>query len=165
MKNKTAFLLLGLIFVIGIFLRFYKLGQIPPSLDWDEASMGYNAYTILKTAKDEYGNKLPISIRSFNDYKASIYVYLSTIPIALFGLNEFSVRFISALFGSLTVLLAYLLIKQLLSLDKRYKNNIAIPLLTSFFLAISPWHIQFSRVAFEANLSLFYYLTKQLNIK
>ena len=159
MKNKTAFLLLGLIFVIGIFLRFYKLGQIPPSLDWDEASIGYNAYTILRTAKDEYGNKLPISIRSFNDYKASVYVYLSTIPIALFGLNEFSVRFISALFGSLTVLLAYFLIKQLLSLDKRYKNNISIPLLTSFFLAISPWHIQFSRVAFEANLSLFFFIS------
>ena len=158
MKNKIAFLLLGLIFILGIFLRFYKLGQIPPSLDWDEASIGYNAYTILKTAKDEYGNFLPISIRSFNDYKASVYVYLSVIPIALFGLNEFSVRFISALFGSLTVLLAYFLIRKLLSFDKRYKNNYTIPLLTAFLLAVSPWHIQFSRVAFEANLSLFFFI-------
>lgn len=159
MKNKTVFLLLGLIFILGIFLRFYKLGQIPPSLDWDEVSIGYNAYTVLKTAKDEYGNFLPISIRSFNDYKASAYVYLSTILIALFGLNEFSVRFISALSGSFIILLAFFLTRQLLSFDKRYKDNFIIPLLTAFLLTVSPWHIQFSRVAFEANLSLFFFLS------
>jgi len=66
-----------------------------------------------------------------------------------FGLNEFAIRFPSAFFGILTVLLSYFLTKKLFE-----KENIA--LLTAFFLAISPWHLQFSRGAFEANLGLFF---------
>lgn len=159
MSKNLVFFLISLVFLLAIFLRFYKLGEIPPSLDWDEASLGYNAYTILKTGRDEYGNSLPLSIRSFNDYKASLYVYLSVLPIALFGLSEFSIRFISAFFGSLTVLLSFFLIKETCKLDEKIdKKGDFLALLTSFFLAISPWHLQFSRVAFEANLALFFFV-------
>lgn len=151
MTKKLSFLLFFLIFVLGLFLRFYKLGQIPPALDWDEASLGYNAYTLLNTGKDEYGNSWPISIRSFNDYKAPIYVYLSLLPIKIFGLNEFSVRFVSAFFGSLTIIFTYLLFKKI-------SQGEFLGLLTALFLIISPWHLQFSRVAFETNLSLFFFI-------
>ena len=140
--------LLILILLIALFLRFYKLGQNPPGLYWDEAAIGYNAYSILKTAKDEYGNFLPVSFRSFDDYKAPFYIYLTVPSIAVFGLNEFAVRFPSAFFGVLTVLLTYLATREI------FKNN-KIALFSSLFLAISPWHLQFSRAAFEANLMLF----------
>ncbi len=158
MRKKLVFFLLVLVFALAIFLRFYKLGGIPPSLDWDEASLGYNAYTILRTGRDEYGNFLPISIRSFNDYKASVYVYFSTLPIVFFGLSEFSIRFVSAFFGSLTVLVTFFLIRELVSLDKGVKEKESLALLTSFLLSVSPWHLQFSRVAFEANLALFFFV-------
>lgn len=139
------------IFLLAFVLRFWQLGENPSSLDWDEASLGYNAYSILKTGKDEYGNFFPLSIRSFNDYKPPLYTYLTTIPVAIFGLNEFSTRFISALLGSLTVIIAYFLIKELF----RNKSFIFYLLFLIFF-AISPWHIQFSRIAFEANTALFF---------
>ena len=109
--NKKIILIF--IFLIAFILRFWDLGSNPPSLDWDEASLGYNAYSILKTGKDEYGNFLPLSIRSFGDYKPPLYTYLTTIPVAIFGLNEFSTRFISALFGTFTVIVGYFLVKQL----------------------------------------------------
>jgi len=152
LKTKIAFLL---IFLIAIALRFFQLGTNPPSLDWDEASLGYNAYSILKTGSDEYGNHLPISIRSFNDYKPPAYVYLTIPSVAVFGLNEFSVRLPSAIMGVLAVVTIYFLTLQLFP---NYRHSKLLALSSMFLLAISPWHLQFSRAAFESNIALTFYL-------
>jgi 4-amino-4-deoxy-L-arabinose transferase-like glycosyltransferase len=138
-------------------LRFYQLGQNPPSLDWDEASIGYNAYSIGKTGADEYGNKLPLSIRSFDDYKPALYVYLDVIPVSLLGLNEFAVRLPAAIIGSFAVLVVFFLTKEIL-FGWEEKKKIAIALASAFFLAVSPWHLQFSRAAFEGNVGLFFFM-------
>jgi len=126
-------------------LRFYHLGSNPPSPYWEEAALGYDAYSILKTGKDFHGNSWPlVAFESFGDYKPSLYFYATVPSVVIFGLNTFAVRFPSALFGTLTVLLVYFLIK-----DKR------TALIASLLLAISPWHLQLSRAGFEANLGLF----------
>ena len=138
---------LFIIFVLSIVLRFWQLGSNPPALDWDEASLGYNAYSILKTSKDEYGNFLPASIRSFNDYKPPLYTYLTILPVSILGLTEISVRIISALFGVISVVSSFYLVRELFKSRK-------LALIASFFLAVSPWAIQFSRIAFEANIAL-----------
>ena len=156
MKNKIILLV---IIIFGFFLRFYQLGDNPAGLDWDEASLGYNAYSILKTGRDEYGNFLPFSFRSFDDYKPPVYVYLTVPSVAIFGLNNFSVRFPSALLGSITVFITYFLVMEL---AKKYEHKEKLSLLTAFLLAISPWHLQFSRVAFEANVGLFLFITGTL---
>ncbi|MBU3901706.1 glycosyltransferase family 39 protein [Patescibacteria group bacterium] len=133
------------VIILAAILRFYHLGINPPSPYWEEAALGYDAYSILKTGKDFHGNSWPlIAFESFGDYKPSLYFYTTVPSVALFGLNTFAVRFPSALFGTLTVLLVYLLIK-----DKR------TALIASLLLAISPWHLQLSRAGFEANLGLF----------
>src|SRR3972149_6731575 len=142
---------LSLIFIIilATVLRFYQLGQNPPSLNWDETAHGYNAYSILKPGRDEYGYRLPLSFRSFDDYKPPIYTYLVVPSIAAFGLNDFAVRFPSAALGVLTVIFTYFMVFEL------FKNR-TIAFLSSLFLAISPWHLQFSRVAFETNSAIFW---------
>src|SRR3990167_5139387 len=151
-KFKSEKFLLILIIFLAFFLRFYKIGEIPPSLYWDEASLGYNAYSILKTAHDEHGQFLPVTnFAAFGDYKPPGYVYLTVPSIAIFGLDEFAIRFPSALFGVFTVILTYLLTKKLF-------QNESIAQLSALFLAISPWHLQLSRVAFEANAALFFSL-------
>lgn len=143
------YIIVAIIFLAAV-LRFYKLNSTPPALYWDEASLGYNAYSILKTGHDEHGAFLPITnFAAFGDYKPPGYIYLTVPSIAIFGLTEFAIRFPSALFGTLTVLLTYLLAKKLFEKE-------AIACLAAFFLAISPWHLQFSRGAFEANLGLFF---------
>jgi 4-amino-4-deoxy-L-arabinose transferase-like glycosyltransferase len=141
--RRTIFALFVII-AVAVGFRFYQLGSVPPSPDWDEAALGYNAYSILKTGRDEYGNFLPLSIRSFDDYKPPLYVYLTVPSVALFGLSVWSTRLPSAVMGILAVLGTYFLVKELL------KNN-THALLSAFLLAISPWSIQFSRIAFEAN--------------
>lgn len=144
-KNNLALLA---IIALATVLRFYQLGQNPPSLDWDETAHGYNAYSILKTGRDEYGYKFPLYFRSFDDYKPPIYTYLVVPAVAVFGLNDFAVRFPSAFLGVLAVLFTYLMVLELF-------RNRSIALLSALFLAISPWHLQFSRVAFETNSAIF----------
>lgn len=145
--NKKFLLIFVAIVILTAFLRFWHLDSTPPSLNWDETSWGYNAYSILMTGKDEYGNKLPVLIRSFNDYKPGLYAYLLLPLIALFGLSDFIVRFPNALFGLLTVITTYFLAKEL------FKNR-TIALISMFLMAISPWSIQFSRFAHEGIVGL-----------
>ena len=157
MVKKVEWFLIIAVFVLALALRFYKLGQIPPSLDWDEVSLAYNAQSLLQTGKDEFGHSWPLSIQSFNDYKPPVYTYLLIPVLKIFGKTEFAVRFPSALAGVLTVLITYFLVKELFYHSKHF-NHSAIPLLSSFLLAISPWHLQFSRIAFEANAGLFFFI-------
>lgn len=145
-RIKIPTLIFLVIFLCSI-LRFYQLGVNPPSLDWDEASIGWNAYNLYKTGSDEYGVKFPVSIRSFNDYKPGLYTYLTIFPVALFGLNEFSVRFVSA------VVSIFLIISLgIISLELTRKKRIV--LITMLAVSITPWAVQFGRVAFESYLSV-----------
>lgn len=155
MKPNHKFFFL-LILGLASILRFYSLGTNPPSLDWDEVSLGYNAYSILETGRDEYGNFLPFSIRSFNDYKPPAYVYLTIPSVAIFGLTDFAIRLPSAIMGVLAVILIYFLTKEIFI---EHKNRHLLCVLSSSFLALSPWHLQFSRAAFEANVALTFYLS------
>lgn len=149
MKQKF---LIVFILLLSIILRFYKLDQVPPGLYQDEASIALNAYDVLKTGKDEYGISHPMFFKSFGDYKLPVYVYSTSISMAVFGKNDFAVRFPSALAGVIAVLLFYFLLRQIFE-----KEKLVAPL-GALLLATSPWHIQFSRGGFEANLAFTLYL-------
>ena len=151
MKNKILILI---ILLLAIFLRFFQLASNPPSLTWDEAAWGYNAYSLGLDGKDEFGRFFPYDyLESFGDFKPPVYAYLDILPVKIFGLNEFAVRFPSALFGVLTVFLTYLLVKRIFF---KSKNKELYALSTAGLLAISPWHILLSRGAFEANVATFF---------
>ena len=142
---KKYFLIL--IILLAFVLRFYKLSTTP-AFNADEAAIGYNAYSLLLTGKDEHGNNWPLHFQSFNDYKPGLYFYVVLPFVKLIGLNEWAVRIPGAALGVLTVFVVYLLAKEL------FKNkNIAI--FSALLLAISPWHIHFSRGGWEVNLSTF----------
>lgn len=143
------------IILLSFCLRFYQLGDIPVGFHRDEAYLGYNAYSILQTGKDLTNNYLPLHLQSFL-FSPAGYSYFSIPLIALFGLNEFAVRLPSALFGSLTVLLTFFLVRSLFIHYEVKKNNAdVLALLSAFFLAIAPWHINLSRVATENVIVVF----------
>lgn len=148
MKFNTVFLILTAIFCLGLVLRIVALGNISVSLFMDEATIGYNSYSILKTGKDEFGTSFPLVFRSTGDYKPPLLIYTMIPAITAFGLNEFGVRITTAVFGALTIIVAFFVISRLT------KNNI-IALLTSFSLAISPSHIKLSRATHDATLAFF----------
>lgn len=147
----VVYLILSLAFV----LRIFWLSDYPSGFTPDEASFGYDAYSILKTGKDQWGRILPLYLESFGDFKAPLYSYLTIPSVAALGLNVFSVRLPNALLGTAAVYITYLLTKQL---REKYLKDLKpkTEYLAGFLLAISPWHVMLSRGAFEANLTTFF---------
>lgn len=149
--NKTQ-LILFLIVLLAALLRFGFLDKYPVALYSDEVSQGYNAFSILRTGRDEYGKLFPITLRSFGDWKPPLTTYLMIPAIWLFGLNAWGVRLPSAFSGTATIYLSYWLVLEIMRLyqlkTSSYKENTQkIALLTAFFMAVSPWHILLSRSA------------------
>ena len=101
------------IIVLAFFLRFYNLSNVPPSASLDEASIGWNAYSIIKTGEDEYGNKFPLLLRAYDDWRPALYVYLVAPFVQIFNLNVFAVRLPSVILSVLTVVATYFLVKEL----------------------------------------------------
>ncbi|MCX6816759.1 MAG: glycosyltransferase family 39 protein [Candidatus Beckwithbacteria bacterium] len=153
---KRNFLLLLIILLAGV-LRFYHLGSDPASLNWDEAAIGWNAKTIWETRLDEYGTHLPWSFKSFGDYKAPVYIYLTAPFVGLLGANPISVRLVSVLAGIASVYLIYLITNALL-LNSGLRTPYTAPL-AALLMAITPWQVILSRPAFEANLALMFVLS------
>lgn len=141
-NNLTTILLITLITLIGAALRFYKISQNPPSLNGDEISFGYSAYSVLKTGHDEYGKFMPLTFESVGDFKNPVPAYLMIPSIKIFDLNDFAVRFPNALMGTISIPIFFFFL-----LDIFKKKRIAYA--GSLFLALSAWHIFYSRFAYE----------------
>lgn len=153
MKNKWRLLL---ILVVAAFLRFYHITSNPPSLNWDETAIGWNANTIFHTRRDEFGTRLPLSFKSFGDYKSPVYIYLTAPMVGLLGANPFAVRLVSVLAGISSVYLIYLITRLI---RKGLKIvNCKLEFLAALLLSVTPWHVILSRPAFEPNLALFFIL-------
>jgi 4-amino-4-deoxy-L-arabinose transferase-like glycosyltransferase len=135
------------VILIAIVLRFWQLGAIPAGFHGDEAAFGYNAYSILKTGKDEYGVSYPLVLKSFGDYKAAVYSYIAIPFIYIHGLNEWSVRAPSAIFGIAFVLLTYLFAYHL-------SHNRGFSLLAMVMAAFSSLGIFLSRVVSDPLVSV-----------
>ncbi len=148
--KKTKYVLIAII-LLFLATRMYKISQIPPSVYWDEASIGYNAYSILETGKDEWGQDYPIHFKAFGEYKLPVYIYSAVPFVALFGLNEFSVRIPAVIFSLITILLTYLLTKKI-------SKNETTSLFAAFFLVVSPWFFIFSRTGYEAVAGLMFFV-------
>lgn len=149
MKPKQI-LLLVLILLVAAFLRLYKVNEIPPGVNRDEASIGFTAYSLIQTGNDEYGKPFPLSFQSFGDWKLPLYIYITIPFVKVFGLNELAVRLPSAISGILTVLLTYFLLRELFPNKKGFFSEVA-----TLLLAVSPWHIHLSRVESESNVAVF----------
>lgn len=149
---KTKFYLI-LIIVLALMLRIWRAGDFPVSLYTDEANQGYNAYSIMLTGRDEHGVFLPVSLRSFGDWKPPLPSYLMIPFIYLLGLKEETVRLPSVILGVGTIILTFFLVKELL---KQNIYSVKIALLASLFLTISPWHILQSRSAMLVVVGLFF---------
>jgi len=147
---KSDFFVASLVFFGAFLMRAVLITKVPVSMNWDEASFGYNAYSILKTGRDEYGELLPLQFRSVGDYKAPLFIYALVPFVKIFGLSVWTVRILPSLMGSLSVVCFYFLVKALL--DRK------AAIIASLFLTISPWHIQFTRGGADVGFATFFTL-------
>lgn len=140
-------IILFLIFILGFVLRFWHLADFPEGVHIDEASRGYNAYSILKTGRDEYGKKFPIFFEAEGEYKTPVGVYTSVLHYAVFGFSKITDRWLSAFVGVLEIIFFYLLFCEIAS-------NRKWSLMGAFLYAISYWTINFVRNADTNQLTL-----------
>ena len=140
--HRLAPVALAAILLLGAGLRTYNLTDNPHGFFADEASFGYNAYTILRHGTDEYGTRFPLLFRAFGDYKLPIHTYGLVPFVAVFGLTETAVRLASAAFGTATIAALYLLARVM------FRSHLA-GLLAALVLAVEPWHAHYSRTGFE----------------
>ena len=148
-KKKIYLLFLLLIFLTGFSVRFFWHNVSPPGFTADEAVFGYNAYSLLKTGKDEFGASWPIAMRAFGDWRPALYSYLVIPFVYIFGLTEMAVRMPSILLGSATI-------PVVMGISWILTKNKLVTILAGLTLALSPTHILISRFADMSTLSTFF---------
>jgi 4-amino-4-deoxy-L-arabinose transferase-like glycosyltransferase len=154
---------------LAIFLRFFRLGNVPVALYWDEAAMLVDAKSLAKTGQDMHGQPWLQSIfLSYGDYKLPVYIWLASLSVKLFGVSRFALRLPSALAGLGSILVAVKLVPLLINSltepsrkkSKKIKFNSKtiklIQLAVALVMAISPWSVMFSRTGFEGHLGQFF---------
>lgn len=134
-----------LLFLLGALVRILYITSIPPGLNQDEASIGYDAYAILHYGMDRNGVHLPVHLIAWGSGQNALYAYLSMPFILLFGLTPLSVRALSVVMGLLGMIFFYLIMRRLTA-------SPGAGTAAMFFVAINPWHIMMSRWALESNL-------------
>lgn len=150
-KNVIGVVII-LIFSLALFLRVYKLEEVPPGMTIDEISIAYNALSISEIGKDQDGNSYPLThFKSVDDYKLPLYIYVVAFFQKIFPSSMFAVRFPGALFASLAIVSTFFLGKQLF--------NTRVGIIASLLLAISQWHVFHSHLGLETNISLFFIIS------
>lgn len=147
LKKKTFckyYFLSFSILLIGCFFRLFLIEKYPIGLNQDEASIGYEAYSLIQNGFDRNGLTYPVNFISWGSGQNALYAYLSIPFIKLLGLNVLSTRILMALVGCLTLLVVYLFTSK----ELKSKNSLII----LFMLAIMPWHLMKSRWALESNI-------------
>jgi 4-amino-4-deoxy-L-arabinose transferase-like glycosyltransferase len=163
-------LILIAIILLASFIRLFALGDTPISLFGDEVDVGYHAWSLITTGRDYMGNLLPTYIQSLSESRAPLLMYAVAPFVGLFGPSTLSVRLAPALFGILSVVLIYVVTHRLFPkiIYQLGKFQINLGHLSAFLLAMTPWHIMYSRTAFESTLllalillGLYLYLSKR----
>jgi 4-amino-4-deoxy-L-arabinose transferase-like glycosyltransferase len=145
--TKKELICLFLILILTGFFRFWKLNEIPPGLYPDVAINGNEAFFSLK-------NKDFKVFYPENYGREGLMIWLIALSFKIFGVSVLSIRMVAATIGVLTVLGLYLLTKELFRQSPIYnlQSAIKIALFSSFFLAVSFWHTNLSRIGFRAIL-------------
>lgn len=139
---------------LGIILRFLHFGNIPTGLHGDEASIGYEAFSLLETGADRWGFKFPTYFLSWGSGQNTLYGYLSIPFVYLFGLNEFSVRLLSGLLGIACIPMAYGLCITLFGNKILARLAAILYLFDPFLFMTSRWGDEFNIVPFFVLLFL-----------
>lgn len=144
-NDKKIYVIIScIILLIGCLIRTVAIESYPIGLNQDEASIGYEAYSILNYGIDRNGYSFPVHFEAWGSGQNALYGYIIIPFVKLFDLNNFSVRFPMAIVGCITLLVSYFLFNDIFD---RKKSLIAI-----FIFAIIPWHILKSRWGLESNL-------------
>ena len=125
-------------------MRTIGIVNHPNGLNTDEASIGYEAFSIVNFGMDRNGKTYPVFLEAWGSGQNALYMVMIIPFVKLFGLSEFTVRFPMALMGCISLVVMYKLLSKL--------QNKRLTLIGLAFFAITPWHIMKSRYGLESNV-------------
>ena len=143
-KNNKTKIILYVLLIIGFFCRLFLIDKQPNALNLDEASAGYDAWSILNYGIDRNGKFIPAFLIAWGSGQNALYSYMMIPFIKLMGLNVLSVRLPMAITGCISLIVFYKLLKEL-------KDEKTAVIGLAFFV-ICPWHIMKSRWGLESNI-------------
>ncbi len=131
------------ILLLGACVRLIGLDKLPAGFNQDEASIAYDAYSLLENGYDRNGYVYPVYPVAWGGGHGPFYMYFSMIFMKLLGPTVFAFRLGNAILSVVALICAYFM------LSKMFKTKYA--LIGMFILAISPWNIMLSRWGLDAN--------------
>ena len=141
--NKYQYILIAIL-LIGCAVRIFGIVQLPAGLNQDEASSGYEAFSVLNYGIDRNGTENPVHLISWGSGQNMAYSWICMPFVAVMGLNVLSLRLPMAIVGCISIYVFYLLFKEL------WDEKSA--LWSALFFSLFPWHIMKSRWGLESNL-------------
>ena len=139
--------LLALLLALSALFRGFSITSVPPELFGDEIDVGYQAFSLYQTGRDLYNQPFPTYLHSLSEWRMPALMYFTVPTIAAFGTSEVGVRLPQVIFGSLAPLILFLLVYHT-------TKSRSLSFLSALSLALMPWHIHYSRVAFEVVIML-----------
>ncbi|HEX5415651.1 MAG TPA: glycosyltransferase family 39 protein, partial [Chloroflexota bacterium] len=146
--------LLGGIVLVAAFFRLWRLDSLPWGLWYDEAAHGLDVIRILGDPSYR-----PVYLQSIVPEPA-LHWYFDAAFVALLGPNPLALRLSAMVAGLVAVVAIFLLARRLFGWR--------VGVVAAALLAVSSWHVDFSRVMFNAiwsdalNLLAAYFLVKAL---
>jgi len=144
---------LGLILALAAFMRLYQINSIPSGLYLDEGDLGLTGLRLI-----ERGVYTPFTQAATGH--PTLFLYVLGLASKLWGTSALTLRMVTIVVGLATIPTFYLLARQLFGLEAS--------LMATTLLAVSRWHVIFSRITFEGILVplfavlTFYFLIKGL---
>lgn len=145
---KKRYYIFWLIFSFGILFRILNFPNIPSGLNQDEVAAGYEAFSILTSGTDKWGNIFPVYFPAWGSGQSVLLSYLQIPFIAIFGLNILAIRLPSLILGILILPLIYQLTKLWFDQKTAY--------ISLLLASILPWPTMISRWGLEANILPFF---------
>lgn len=159
-KNYKIYLYFGIIFIVFMFTRLYRITSIPNGMHIDEVSMGYNAWTLSEFGTDRYNVSYPVYFSNAGSGQSSLYVYTAVLLAKLFGYSLLTLRLPAVLFGIVLLVFGTMTAYEI--------SGMRCAAITSFFIVTMPFFIMSERWAFDCNAMLpmfvmaFYFFIKLL---
>jgi hypothetical protein len=137
---SPVFLLITILF-LALVVRLAWLSSVPKGLAFDEAAYAYNAYSLFLTGKDEFGLRYPLFLESFGEFKPALLSYILIPFFAIFDPSTQLLRAVMVIIGIIGIAASYVFFRKL--------SNTSVALWIALMIAISPWHIHFSRALLD----------------
>lgn len=118
-KSNLGILIFFVFFYIASwFFLTFRITEVPPGINGDEAAIGYNAILVARDGYDSRGRFLPLFVSTSDqtDWKQPITFYLTTLAFKIFSPSYALLREVSVVFVLVSAILIFLLGREMFGL-------------------------------------------------